>query len=826
VAGGTASFGTVAANGLVNYTGGGFNVTAGDTLTLNGGMNWATTNTISGPGAITLPTGQTLALTVSGNHALSGLTFNNNGTVTTSIGGSNVLVNDRVVNNAGVFRLGDIISLNSGTGTFNNTGTLEVNGSNTATVNSVTFNNTGGTLASGSGTLNLNSGGNHSGALTMSGGNVRLTNGTHAFADSSTIAGQLNVAGGTASFGTVTASGLVNYIGGGFNVTTGDTLTLNSGMNWATTNTISGPGAITLPTGQTLALTVSGNHALSGLTFNNSGTVTTSIGGSNVLVNDSAVVNNAGVFRLGDIISLNSGTGTFNNTGTLEVNGGGIATVSSVTLNNTGSVLDSGSGILNINAGGTQSGTTTITGGNVNFNAGTHVVSGMITAGAGSSFKVNGATFNFGDGSALALADNLNFTSGAINLTGAGAGTTINVGSTLTLSGQSFGGNGKLTNQGTFNAATTTLGGVLVNEGTFNVSAGNATVSGGMTSLSGTTTVGAGRTLDVAGTGLDWQGGTLAGAGTYNLTGGLTLSGNGARVLNGPTFAINNLALPGGSLTVQSGTLGLTGAASTAAGSTLAVTGGTLTSTGTLANAGTFIKSSAGTTTLASAFINAGTVNADAGMLDFAGGYTQSAGQVLLGGGSIAGNMTINGGVMGGSGTLTGNVVNNGGVFNIGSSPGMLTVAGDLTLGAGSTLNVELGGTNQGVDYDLLQVTGTAALDGTLNVALFGGFTGATGNVFDVLTYSSRSGDFATVNFPAGYTMTATPNAALYQLAMSAVPGGGGGGGGGGAPVIDTEVKLPATEVKILNDKFITAALDPGKPAEEEEKKGTVLECK
>ena len=85
---------------------------------------------------------------LSGNHALSGLTFNNNGTVTTSIGGSNVLVNDSaVVNNAGVFRLGDIISLNSGTGTFNNTGTLEVNGIGTATVNSVTFNNTGGTLA-------------------------------------------------------------------------------------------------------------------------------------------------------------------------------------------------------------------------------------------------------------------------------------------------------------------------------------------------------------------------------------------------------------------------------------------------------------------------------------------------------------------------------------------------------------------------------------------------------------------------------------------------------------------------------------------------------
>jgi hypothetical protein len=143
-----------------------------------------------------------------------------------------------------------------------------------------------------------------------------------------------------------------------------------------------------------------------------------------------------------------------------------------VTLNNTGSApWQAATGIAQHQRRRyAQSGTTTITGGNVNFNAGTHAVSGTIAAGAGSSFKVGGATFNFGDGSALALADNLNFTSGAINLTGAGAGTTINAGSTLTLSGQSFGGSGKLTNQGTFNAATTTLGGVLVNEGTFNVS--------------------------------------------------------------------------------------------------------------------------------------------------------------------------------------------------------------------------------------------------------------------------------------------------------------------------------------------------------------------
>jgi hypothetical protein len=181
-------------------------------------------------------------------------------------------------------------------------------------------------------------------------------------------------------------------------------------MDWATTNA-SPP--ITLPTGQTLALTVSGNHALSGLTFNNNGTVTTSIGGSNVLVNDSAVVNNAGVFRLGDIISLNSGTGTFNNTGTLEVNGIGTATVNSVTFNNTGSVLDSSSGILP----STPEKQSEPTGGNVNFNAGTHC-GNMITAGAAAA-PVNRATFK-GDGSALLNSPEFRRRH---QLTGAGAGT-------------------------------------------------------------------------------------------------------------------------------------------------------------------------------------------------------------------------------------------------------------------------------------------------------------------------------------------------------------------------------------------------------------------
>ncbi|MBK9019841.1 MAG: hypothetical protein IPL72_07480 [Sulfuritalea sp.] len=576
--------------------------------------------------------------------------------------------------------------------------------------------------------------------------------------------------GATANFGTVTTTGLVNFSGGAINVTTGDTLTLNGGMNWTGGVNINGPGTISLPSGQTLAMSGAASRGFINTTFNNAGTTTSNIGGSQLVLNNSAIFNNSGTFRFlnnGDNISVSVGTGTFNNTGTLEVSGAITNAVNNVAFTNTGGTLASGTGTLNLNSDGSHSGAISLTGTAVNFAAGTHNVTGTLTAAPGSAFNVTGATVNLGDGSALALADNLNFASGAINLTGFAAGTTINAGSTLTLSGQNFGSTGKLTNQGTFNAASTTLGGSLVNEGTFNVTTGNVTVSGGVSSLSGAITVAPGRTLDVAGTGLDWQGGTLAGTGTYNLTGGLSISGSGARVLNGPTFTINNLSLPGGSLDVQAGTLNLTGAASTSAGSTLLVSGGSFTSTGTLANAGTFSKSSAGTTTIAAAFSNAGTVNANAGVLDFTGGYVQSAGQVMLGGGALAGNLTLNGGTLGGAGTLTGNLVNTSGIVAPGNSPGLLTVAGDYTQGAGGQLNIELGGTVAGTGYDRLAVTGTATLDGALNVSYIGPYVASPGDIFDVATYATRIGDFATRALPDIAT-TADAGATNYRLTRNA----------------------------------------------------------
>jgi fibronectin-binding autotransporter adhesin len=623
----------------------------------------------------------------------------------------------------------------------------------------------------------------------------------------------------------------VNFSSGAINVTSGDTLTLNDGMNWTGGVNINGPGTISLPSGQTLAMSGAASRGfINAATFNNAGTTTSNIGGSQLVLNNSSIFNNSGTFRFlgnGDNISVSVGTGTFNNTGTLEVSGAITNAVNNVALTNTGGTLASGTGTLNLNSDGSHSGAITITGTAVNFAAGTHNVTGTLTAAPGSAFNVTGATVNLGDGSALSLADNLNFASGAINLTGFAAGTTINAGSTLTLSGQNFGSTGKLTNQGTFNAASTTLGGSLVNEGTFNVTTGNVTVSGGVSSLSGAITVAPGRTLDVAGTGLDWQGGTLAGTGTYNLTGGLSISGSGARVLNGPTFTINNLSLPGGSLDVQAGTLNLTGAASTSAGATLLVSGGSFTSTGTLANAGTFSKSSAGTTTITAAFSNAGTVNANAGVLDFTGGYVQSAGQVMLGGGALAGNLTLNGGTLGGAGTLTGNLVNTSGIVAPGNSPGLLTVAGDYTQGAGGQLNIELGGTVPGTGYDRLSVAGNATLDGTVLVTIPGAFAPGTGDLFDFMTIGGiRSGSFATTTLPTGYTGNVSYPAGLAQLQFSAVPATAVSST---ATATTTALKIAAVDLFETLDK-LSPSLMPAPPLahddEDEENNVGVVVCK
>lgn len=76
-----------------------------------------------------------------------------------------------------------------------------------------------------------------------------------------------------------------------------------------------------------------------------------------------------------------------------------------------------------------------------------------------------------------------------------------------------------------------------------------------------------------------------------------------------------------------------------------------------------------------------------------------------------------------GNGTLQMPVNVNNSFVTPGSSPGELTIEGDLTITGSSNLEIELGGTVQGVSYDhVAQSDGTTLLGGTLTIKAIDGF--------------------------------------------------------------------------------------------------------
>lgn len=141
---------------------------------------------------------------------------------------------------------------------------------------------------------------------------------------------------------------------------------------------------------------------------------------------------------------------------------------------------------------------------------------------------------------------------------------------------------------------------------------------------------------------------------------------------------------------------------------------------------------------------NAGTVSVTGASLSVAGVYTQTGGLMALNGTLSAPETRLQGGVLRGTGALKGNLTN-GALVAPGNSPGALSVSGDYTQLPSGSLNIELGGTVPGSQYDTLTVSGAASLSGTLNVSLVNAFAPANGNTFTFLNAATRSGAFGIV---------------------------------------------------------------------------------
>ena len=99
--------------------------------------------------------------------------------------------------------------------------------------------------------------------------------------------------------------------------------------------------------------------------------------------------------------------------------------------------------------------------------------------------------------------------------------------------------------------------------------------------------------------------------------------------------------------------------------------------------------------------------------------------------------------------------MNNGGYIAPGHSAGLLAVTGNFSQGANGTLIVE-NGISYRSQFDQLQIGGSAALGGKLDVKLINGYTPDPADTFSPLAYSSASGSFSSVSSNAQVTVNAS----------------------------------------------------------------------
>ena len=166
------------------------------------------------------------------------------------------------------------------------------------------------------------------------------------------------------------------------------------------------------------------------------------------------------------------------------------------------------------------------------------------------------------------------------------------------------------------------------------------------------------------------------------------------------------------------------------------------------------INSSGATTTVATgstltspSVINSATLSVQSGGTLDVGNLDNNVTLNLTGGRILASSLDHTGGgsfsFTGGElnvGTFSGTLAQDGGVVTIGSSPGLTNVTQDYDQNSG-TLQIELAGaTTAGTDYDLLNVTGTASLDATIDVNLIDGFFPSKGDSFQIVTAAAYSG--------------------------------------------------------------------------------------
>jgi T5SS/PEP-CTERM-associated repeat protein len=401
--------------------------------------------------------------------------------------------------------------------------------------------------------------------------------------------------------------------------------------------------------------------------------------------------------------------GEFQGTASLALAGGTVNSVNAAIGGAPG-----GSGALTVNSGSTlqnsgalslgSAGTGTLTAQNLS----TVYIGTNLTIGVSGALNLNGGTIRF-DGYSRASGGVLNYTSGTVQVAGNrtidtdpaikdffGASPTIGSGKNLAVEGNA-----------TISSSTQlTMSGGTLSASALSLSSGSHLVSTQSSQVSAHTSAAAGSVIDATA-------GDLS-IGDVTRTDGFYGNGSLSIGLHTVTLADSDGAVLDGSSSTSLG-------AGASAGTLVAAAGLSLNSGGNIAGYGTIQTPNS----VAASFSNSGTLN----------------------GVSLAQPVTLPGYV---KGTGTFDNVAFTGTFSPGTSPASVSLG---SAHYGGELDMEIGGTNAGSDYDQLNHTlgsGVAELSGTLSVSLLNNFMPQAGDMFDIITaIGGVSGTFANTDLPA-----------------------------------------------------------------------------
>lgn len=364
-----------------------------------------------------------------------------------------------------------------------------------------------------------------------------------------------------------------------------------------------------------------------------------------------------------------------------------------------------------------------------------------------------------------------------LTLTGANTyagGTNLNAG-TLRIDNDSAIGTGTLTTQD----GTTFVAGIgasqaitLANDIVFDTGTTTIDLLGGSYSVNATTggvlTTGTALTLNGA---ISGDGGWVSqNSGTVFINGDNSYAG-GTELTNAAVFVGSDTALGTGLVTLNnfSAVQNESGGALALANDFLvnavapfgAVVGGSddLTLSGVFSGAGVLDKAGVGTVTVT-------------GISDFGGVLNVNDGSFIVETGAEFGGATLetnirNGALLGGTGTVVGNVtMADAAILSPGTSPGTLTIAGDLSLSAATDLQWELGQAYAlgGALNDRVIVDGNLTLDGLLTVTESAGGAFTLG-VYNLFSYGTLTDNVLTIqSLPGGFTGFVQNNTAASQI--------------------------------------------------------------